>query len=62
MAMDFKSDEYGAGSHPPRTNKGRVLTLIALLVLSVLLLAWFDGGEEQLHSITHTVDVPQVQS
>ncbi len=30
----------------------------AFLVVGVVAIAWFDGGEEPLHAITQAVDVP----
>ncbi|MEO9463216.1 MAG: hypothetical protein ABJ242_10830 [Marinomonas sp.] len=39
-------------------NKGRVLTLMLLLLLSIVFLAWFDAGEEALHTIVQPLPAP----
>lgn len=48
------------GQTPPiigfeMSEKGRILTLLALLLVSIVFLAWFDGGEEALHPIAQPV-------
>ena len=39
-----------------RSNKVRIVLLV---VLGILVLAWIDGGEERLHTITQPVEVPE---
>lgn len=39
------------------SEKGRILTLLVLLLVSIVFLAWFDGGEEALHPIAQPVDL-----
>ncbi|MEL7444905.1 MAG: hypothetical protein AAGK02_03730 [Pseudomonadota bacterium] len=41
-----------------RTHGRRWKWYAAAFVIGVLALAWFDGGEEPLHPITHNVPVP----
>ena len=62
MALKYMTDESPADAGSQRTNKGRVLTLLLLLLLSIVLLAWFDGGEEPLHPISQSLEVPQAGS
>lgn len=61
MAMNFKSEKAEADIPSQKANKGRVLTLVVLLLLGILFLAWFDGGEEPLHPISQTVEVPEAR-
>jgi hypothetical protein len=39
------------------SEKGRILTLWALLLMSIVFLAWFDGGEEALRPIAQPVEL-----
>ena len=61
MGMNFKSEKAEAETPSQTANKGRVLTLSLLLLLSILFLAWFDGGEEPLHPISHSIHVPEAR-
>lgn len=61
MGMNFKSEKVEAEIPPQTANKGRVLALLVLLLLSVLFLAWFDGGEEPLHPISQSIQVPEAR-
>ncbi|MEP2736771.1 MAG: hypothetical protein ABJP34_10790 [Erythrobacter sp.] len=42
------------------SEKGRILTLLVLLLVSIVFLAWFDGGEEGLHPIAQPVALSAV--
>jgi|GEM_PF-675426 len=59
MAMNIKSEKAEADIPLQKANKGRVVALSVLLLLSILFLAWFDGGEEALHPISQTVAMPE---
>lgn len=37
----------------------RVVITLALVLLAILFLAWFDGGEEALHPIEQEVALPK---
>lgn len=37
-----------------------VMTIILVMVAGVLLVAWIDGGREDLRQITHPVDMPDL--
>ncbi|UVI39139.1 hypothetical protein [Qipengyuania spongiae] len=37
----------------------RVVITLALVLLAILFLAWFDGGEEALHPIEQEVALPE---
>ncbi len=62
MEVDDKSNESPNNTGSSMKNKGRVLTLMVLLLLSIVFLAWFDGGEEALHTIVQPLTVPTGQS
>ncbi|WP_379550019.1 hypothetical protein ACRAQ7_14015 [Erythrobacter sp. W53] len=37
----------------------KVALAMTLVILLVLTMAWFDGGEEPLHQIEQTITVPE---
>ncbi len=58
MDVDDKPNESPNNAGSPMKNKGRVLTLMLLLLLSIVFLAWFDAGEEALHTIVQPLPSP----
>ena len=59
MALRQNSIQQGAGSFVrSRWTRHRGLILGAVM-MAVIALAWFDGGEEPLHPIVQDVAVPE---
>lgn len=42
-----------------QAGKFRVVTVIVIVVLGLLVWAWVDGGERQLHPMSQDVSVPE---
>jgi hypothetical protein len=42
-----------------KQRKTRIGLIVALAILAVLALAWYDGGEQSIRPITQDVTVPE---
>lgn len=53
-----KQGQKGSGK-VPKGRTGKVLLLLAVLLLGLLAYAWINGGREPLHVISQPVAVPE---
>lgn len=54
MARMRNRIQSGSSNASMRKRKGLILTVI---VLGILTMAWFDGGEEPIHPISHEIRI-----
>lgn len=59
MARRHNSIQPLAADKASHTGSRRGKLVFAVVVLSILVLAWYDGGEEPIRPISHELAVPE---
>jgi len=56
LSLDQRKAQEGRSTH----RNGVRYTFWLIAILFVLVLAWFDGGEEALHPISQEIAIPEL--